>query len=70
MSVGHWIVGGSRSSTVTEKVHWAVCPAAEVAEHFTVVVPMRNTEPEGGSQTTVVGEHASAVTWNVTTAEH
>ena len=47
------MVGFSVSLTVTVKLQVAVFPEASVAVQVTVVVPLGNSEPEGGLQATV-----------------
>lgn len=59
------------SLTVTVNVHVAVWPDVSVAVLVTVVVPLGNTEPDGGRLTTVTpGQLSVAVTVNVVNAEH
>jgi len=40
-------------NTVTGNVHVAVFPAVSVAVQVTVVVPVGNIDPDGGTQATV-----------------
>ena len=65
------IVGGVMSILIPLTTQVAVLPAASVAVQVTVVVPLGNAVPEGGSQTTFTGpEPLSLVVGvgNVTTA--
>jgi hypothetical protein len=60
---GQVMDGASVSLTVTVKLQLAVLPAASVAAHITVVVPLANAEPDGGEQVTVaLPESSLAVT--------
>jgi hypothetical protein len=52
-SAGQVITGFSVSLMVTVKVQLLVFPAASVAVHVTVVIPLANVAPEGGLQTVV-----------------
>jgi hypothetical protein len=49
------MTGGSSSVMVTAKVAVVVLPAASVAVHVTVVVPIGKKLPEAGVQSTVGG---------------
>src|SRR5687768_11634682 len=44
--------GGGAATTVTSKESVAVLPRVSLAVHVTVVVPMRNIDPDGGVQVT------------------
>ncbi len=46
---------------MTVKVVVAELPALSVAVHVTVVVPIANTEPDGGLQTTVTEPSTASV---------
>src|SRR5215212_10914587 len=63
------IEGGSASPTVTLNEHVAMLPDASVAVEFTVVVPMGNAKPDGGTLfTSVPGQLSPEGTLNATTA--
>jgi hypothetical protein len=53
MSAGQLITGTPLSCTVTLKLQVLLLLLASVAVHNTVVAPIGNVLPEGGTQTTV-----------------
>lgn len=55
------VVVGVVSSTVTSNDAFAVFPELSVAEQSTVVVPIENSEPEGGEHTGVTGPSTASV---------
>jgi hypothetical protein len=65
------LFGASLSVTVIIKLQLAVLPDPSVAVQFTVVAPLENVAPDGGTQTTVGVENASvASAVKFTTVEH
>src|SRR5215216_7667818 len=65
------VTTGLELVTVTVNEQVAVLPDASVVVAVTVVVPIGNTEPDGGLLTTVTGEQLSvAVTAKFTIAVH
>ena len=60
MSSGTVSVGGIVSCTVTVNDSVAVLPAASVAVHSTSVLPIGNSEPEGGSHKIVISPPISS----------
>ena len=54
-SAGGVSMGAVVSPTVTAKLPEAMLPAASVAEHDTVVLPIGKVEPDAGAQTAVTG---------------
>jgi hypothetical protein len=62
MSAGQFITGLSLSATVTSNEHVDTLPDASVAVLVTVVVPIANVDPDGGTDTTVAEQLSVAVT--------
>ena len=60
--MGHVIVGGSVSITVTEKLQRLVLPLVSVATQVTVVAPTVKCVPDGGEQTRVAEPQLSETT--------
>jgi hypothetical protein len=67
-SLGHMMLGGSMSRTVTRKEQLLVLPEESVAVQVTVLVPTLKVEPLDGAHTivTFVSQLSVAVTVNVT----
>ena len=56
---------------MTVKEQLSLFPDPSVATDWTVVVPLRNVDPDAGVETTVTpGQLSVAVTVKLTTAEH
>ena len=53
--------GVERENTVTVKLHVAALPCESTAVHWTVFVPSANTEPDGGTQETLIEPVAQAL---------
>jgi hypothetical protein len=62
------ITGATVSVTATVKLQLADCPDWSVTVQVSVVVPIGNAVPDGGAQTTVVGQSSENVGENVATA--
>src|SRR6266545_7572288 len=73
MLVGHSILGGSESLTVTVNEQLELLPAPSEAVQVTVVVPIGKDEPDAGAHTTLTGSGQLSVAvgaGKVTTAPH
>jgi hypothetical protein len=60
MFAGHVIEIMHAWFTVTEKLHDPVLPDVSTAVHVTVVVPIGNDDPDGGTQPKLAKPHGSA----------
>ena len=64
------ITGATVSVTATVKLQLADCPDWSVTVQVSVVVPIGNAVPDGGSHTAVAGQSSENVGENVATAVH